>query len=215
MAIDDFSLRSPPCPTTPVSSTIDCALPAPSLPPTYPVTVTIQNFGTAPQANIPVDLHGRCRRADLGDLLVPMLAPGASAYLHLHGDGQPLPSAAPTRSRPTPSFPGDANPTNDGVTSPVRLPGHRVQLPLQRGLRWRPSAPGSPAEPSTPGPYGNPAKAVINSAASAPNCWVIGGLTGQYNNSEQSFLHRADLRLQRAEHPHHQLQHLVGKRVFL
>ena len=29
---------------------------------------------------------------------------------------------------------------------------------------------------------------MINSAASAPNSWVVGGLTGLYNNNEQSFL---------------------------
>ena len=36
--------------------------------------------------------------------------------------------------------------------------------------------------------FGTPAKAVINSAASGVNCWVSGGLSGVYNNSEQSYV---------------------------
>ena len=147
MAIDDFTYDTPlPNDTGVVSIDSPTGTVAAA---TYPVTVTIMNFGTAPQANIPVDLvvDGG---APISETYVPMLAPGTTASYTFTAMADLSVGGTHTLTSYT-VLPGDGDPTNDGVTSTVQSLTTVSSFPYS-ATSMRLAACGSPAEPSTAGP---------------------------------------------------------------
>ncbi|MFK7925220.1 MAG: GEVED domain-containing protein, partial [Bacteroidia bacterium] len=87
----------------------------------------------------------------------------------------------------TTNIAGDVNQLNDTTCFTV------VNIPVLSTFPYLEdfeSGNGGWTEDGTGGTWalGTPAKAVINSAASGVNAWVTGGLTGQYNNGDNSFI---------------------------
>ena len=185
VAIDDIVITAVPPPTLD-TGVISIDSPAGTVAAaTYPVTVTVQNFGTAPQANIPLDLvvDGG---APISETYVPTIAPGTSATYTFTAMADLSTGGAHTIQSYT-TLPGDGDPLNDGTTITVQSLSVVSAYPYVQDFEMGPGAWFSGGALDS-WAFGTPAKPVINSAASGVNCWVTGGLAGQYPNNEQSFL---------------------------
>lgn len=151
----------------------------------FTVTVNVQNYGSAPQSNIPVSYLVNGGTPVTATIPGP-LAPGASVSFTF-----PTPFTAPSNGTyafsATTSLANDGNNSNNGanggtvtVVTPISTYPYTENFDNGTG-GWAASGAGSSWA------LGTPAKATINSAASGPNAWVT-SLTGSYNSSENSFV---------------------------
>jgi hypothetical protein len=184
MAVDNFSYLDAPLIDVGVNSIDSIPAGATCGGAMWPVTVTIENFGSTTETNIPltmtVDTVPQVTETYTGTLL-----PGATdtftfilAMADLTGPGAHTVDV-------TSMLGTDINPGND--TASVSTATLAVaSLPYFEDFEggdggWAAGGNGTWA-------FGTPAGTVINTAASGINAWCTGNLTGIYNNSEASYV---------------------------
>ena len=153
----------------------------------YPVTVTISNFGSATQTSIPVNFTVDGGSA-ITETYMGSIAPnGTDTFTFLAPADLSIPGYYTIAGFTT--LPGDGNTGNDAASASVgTLPTMPIStFPYTEDFEANPGF-WAPGGTNSTWAYGTPAKPVINSAASGVNCWVTGGLTGQYSANENSFL---------------------------
>jgi hypothetical protein len=148
------------------------------------VTITIQNFGSATQSNIPVTytINGG---APVTAIFPGPLAAGAVATYSFTVPANLSATGTYTFVAST-NLATDAQAGNNAVTKVVTTIPTISTLPYSENFE---NGPGGwiAGGANSSWAFGTPAKAIINSAASGTKAWVT-NLTGQYNASEQSFV---------------------------
>ncbi|KAA9333616.1 T9SS type A sorting domain-containing protein [Adhaeribacter soli] len=148
------------------------------------ICVTILNNGTSAQSNFPVSYQVN-GGSTVTETFSGSIAPGATAqYCFTAKANLSLPNTYAVTT--TASITGDGDATNNSLTGTVSTLPTITSLPYSQDFEngnggW--VARGF----NSSWALGTPAKNVINSAASGSNAWVT-GLTGQYNNFENSYV---------------------------
>jgi hypothetical protein len=150
-----------------------------------PVTVTIKNNGVMTLTSVPLDL------------VVDAGLPISEAYTGSIPNGgtdtytftvmADLTAAGAHTVDVTAIVAGDSDPSNDSASIVTNSLPLVTSLPYSEDFEGGMGGWASGGTAST-WAFGTPAKTVIIGAASGVNCWVSGGLTGDYVNSENSFV---------------------------
>ncbi len=150
------------------------------------VTVRLQNFGSAPQSNIPVSytVNGG---APVTATFAGPLAPGATAVFTFPTPYTPAGNGTYTFTATT-NLAGDGNASNNAAPSNPALTIITPITSFPYNETFDNGAGGwSSGGTLSSWALGTPAKGVINSAFSGPNSWIT-NLTAPYNNNENSFV---------------------------
>lgn len=175
MAFDDVTVDAVPANDMGVVS-LDAPVSAGTLSATETVTITVRNYGSAAQSNIPVTytINGG---SPVNDVVPGPVAPGATAQINFATTGDFSADGTYTLVLST-ANPGDADNTNDSIT---RVVFNAIAAPYFTDFES--GAGGWATYGTTTFALGTPAGTIINSAFSGTNAWVT-NLTGLYNNSE-------------------------------
>ena len=150
------------------------------------VTVRLQNFGSAPQSNVPVTYSVNATVTGTATF-TGTIAPGATALFTFPTQFTPSGNGVYTFTATT-SLAGDANPTNNAAPSSViyTVVTPITAFPYTENFDAGPGG-WTSGGASSSWTLGNPAKPVIQGTASGANAWVT-GRTADYNANEQSFV---------------------------
>ncbi|MDX5347211.1 MAG: T9SS type A sorting domain-containing protein [Hymenobacteraceae bacterium] len=153
------------------------------------VSITIKNFGAAPQSNIPVSYSFTGAGTGSGTAVIPgPIAPGATVTFT-------FPQGADLRAGGTYTFSATVNQTGDNQTSNNTFANFDITnvtaistFPYTENFENTATATDwTSGGTNSSWAKGTPIKAVINGAASGSNAWVT-GRTGTHNANERSFV---------------------------
>ncbi len=185
IAFDDFTIDQPAAADVGVSAITSPAPGTSCAQGAQTVTITVRNFGSAAQSNIPVSY--RINGGTPLTATVPgPVAPGTTVSFTFPGTFTPVAGANVVTA--TTALTGDADATNDAAPGSVTVSFIQpiATYPYNQDFE---NGTGGWISGGTDASWalGTPAKTTIQGAASGSNAWVT-GLTPPYNNDEDSYV---------------------------
>ena len=185
IAFDDILIYETPANDVGITA-ITSPGPSCSLLPNAAVTVTVKNFGSASQSNIPVVYRLNNGPLQTGTVPGP-LAPNATTSFTFPGTAN-LGTAGVYTFETWTALGTDALHLNDTLPDYVIAVGSVSSYPYFQDFEGGTAGWEAKGTPKT-WAFGTPAKSVIQGAASGANAWVTGGLgMGQYAANEHSWV---------------------------